>query len=108
MQSLDDGLFGPQLPGRFDFTLAFEHGILSIPPSVLFLFAAGYRLRTLIPGRSRRVSDHEGSTSGIPHGGGGGALYWSKTVCLPPSFCQRTARVAYPGDLYLIFSLSMR
>ena len=99
MQSPDDGLFGPQLPGRFDFTLAFEHGILSIPPSVLFLFAAGYKLRTLIPGRSRRVS--EGSTSGIPHGGGGGggggALYWSKTVCLPPLFLAANFLLCIPG-----------
>jgi len=40
----DDGLFGPQLPGRFDFTLAFEHSILSIPPSLVFLLAASFKL----------------------------------------------------------------
>ncbi|GJC78756.1 ABC transporter atnG [Colletotrichum liriopes] len=35
--SVDFDAFGPQLTGRFDFTLYFEHAVLSIIPSALFL-----------------------------------------------------------------------
>ncbi|KAK0627622.1 P-loop containing nucleoside triphosphate hydrolase protein [Immersiella caudata] len=44
-----DHLFGPNLPSTFDFTLTFEHSILTIPPSSIFLLFASttlYRLHS--------------------------------------------------------------
>jgi len=55
MESGDDGHFGPQLAGKFDFTLFFEHSILSIPISGLFIVASFIKLwwfpleRTAVP-----------------------------------------------------------
>ncbi|KAK0715060.1 P-loop containing nucleoside triphosphate hydrolase protein [Lasiosphaeris hirsuta] len=63
-----DGLFGPQLPGSFDFTLAFEHSIFSIIPSALFLVACVARIQILLRKRSRVVIFRHGN------------LYWSKTA----------------------------
>lgn len=60
-----DGLFGPQLAGSFDFTLLFEHSILSIIPSALFIIAAVMRLLYLLP-----------SHFGVKNGW----LLWLKTV----------------------------
>ncbi|KAK0643218.1 P-loop containing nucleoside triphosphate hydrolase protein [Cercophora newfieldiana] len=45
--SSSDHLFGPQLPTHFDFTLTFEHSILSLPPSALFLLFAAYTVSSL-------------------------------------------------------------
>lgn len=35
----DDSLFGPQLGSTFDFTLLFDHAILTIAPTVLLIAA---------------------------------------------------------------------
>lgn len=38
--SPEDQSFGPQLPGHFDFTLYFEHAILTVLPTAAFLVGA--------------------------------------------------------------------
>ena len=38
--STEDQSFGPQLPGHFDFTLYFEHAILTVLPAAAFLVGA--------------------------------------------------------------------
>lgn len=43
----DDSAFGPRLANYFDFTIFFEHAILSILPAALFLPAFIVRLRAL-------------------------------------------------------------
>lgn len=43
-----DASFGPQLEGRFDFTLLFEQTILAIGPSVLFLALSSVRVAVLV------------------------------------------------------------
>jgi hypothetical protein len=49
MDTADDSRLGPQLAGRFDFTLLFEHGVLSIPLSVFGIIVFAIRLRWLSP-----------------------------------------------------------
>ncbi|KAJ6787284.1 hypothetical protein PWT90_01705 [Aphanocladium album] len=39
-QKAVDALFGPQLPGKFDFTLLFEHTILGILPNAAFVIGS--------------------------------------------------------------------
>lgn len=46
MWSTLDGLFGPQLPGEFDFTLLFEHVMLTIVPGGIAVLAIPVYLRT--------------------------------------------------------------
>lgn len=43
----DDVLFGPQLPGRFDFTLLFEQSIFTALPCSLFLVVAAANIYAL-------------------------------------------------------------
>ncbi|KAH0437695.1 ABC multidrug transporter [Colletotrichum camelliae] len=50
--SVDFDAFGPQLTGRFDFTLYFEQAILSIVPSALFLAILPCRITWLLRRRS--------------------------------------------------------
>ena len=49
MENADDSRLGPQLAGSFDFTLLFEHSILSIPLSALAIVAFAVRLWWLSP-----------------------------------------------------------
>jgi len=64
---MEDGRVGPQLSGSFDFTLTFEHAVLGIPISALFVIAAAVKITWLrrnsvtIPVRSKWI-------------------FWSKTV----------------------------
>jgi hypothetical protein len=62
----DDGSFGPQLKGSFDFTLLFEQSIFAILPSSLLLCIAPLQVARLCrsPARVRP-----------------GWLLWSKIVC---------------------------
>ena len=69
MDTADDNQLGPQLTGRFDFTLLFEHSVLSIPLSVLGIIALAIRLRWLSP---RDVAEPVR----------GGWRLWLKTVIL--------------------------
>lgn len=64
--SPEDQSFGPQYPGRFDFTLAFEDDVLTIIPAALFIAATlGFI------GHERRKVAVVGT----------GWLFWSKMVC---------------------------
>lgn len=74
----DDALFGPQLPGRFDFTLLFEQSIFTALPCSLFLVAAMGNIYGLCKQPVRVKS---------------GALLWLKLVSLSP---------ACLGDMILI------
>lgn len=40
-----DQVFGPRFPDQFDFTLRFEHLILTIAPSLVFIFSSLAYLR---------------------------------------------------------------
>lgn len=42
-----DAAFGPQLTGQFDFTLLFEHSVLSIGPSLVILLVSSARVALL-------------------------------------------------------------
>lgn len=48
MWSQLDGLFGPQLPGEFDFTLLFEQIMLTIVPGGIIVLAIPFYLRTTL------------------------------------------------------------
>lgn len=49
-----DGIFGPQLPGQFDFTLFFEHVMLTIVPGGVIVLAIPFYLGTALR-TARRV-----------------------------------------------------
>ncbi|KAJ3483781.1 hypothetical protein NLG97_g7224 [Lecanicillium saksenae] len=49
----DDQLWGPQLPGHFDFTLVFEQSIFAILPACLLLGAAPVHISYLLRGKPR-------------------------------------------------------
>lgn len=49
-----DGIFGPQLPGQFDFTLFFEHVMLTIVPGGVIVLAIPFYLGTALRA-ARRV-----------------------------------------------------
>ena len=68
MTATSDASFGPQVGGEFDFTLVFEHSILSIGPSSVLLAASALRIAVL----TRRRPSFEAGT-----------LLWTKLVRLP-------------------------
>ena len=61
----DDDLFGPHLPGLFDFTLLFEQSILSLLPTALFILLTPLRIFPLCKATDRVKS---------------GVLLWMKCV----------------------------
>lgn len=48
MSDAGDDYFGPQVNGYFDFTVLFEHSILSILPTALFILLAPCRIAWLL------------------------------------------------------------
>lgn len=49
---MEDDRIGPQLLGRFDLTFAFEHAVLGIPLSALFVVAVVTRISTTLRRKS--------------------------------------------------------
>ncbi|MCX2962467.1 hypothetical protein, partial [Rodentibacter caecimuris] len=47
-----DDVFGPRLPGAFDFTILFEQSILSLLPTAIFIILAPWRTLQI----SRRIT----------------------------------------------------
>ncbi|KAJ6780150.1 hypothetical protein PWT90_01966 [Aphanocladium album] len=43
-----DALFGPQLPGHFDFTIRFEHSIFWLIPSIFVVLATPFYLKAIV------------------------------------------------------------
>lgn len=62
----EDSLFGPQLPGRFDFTVLFEHAMLGLIPTALVVLVTPFYLKDLLH-TQRQVRP--------------GSLLWSKMMC---------------------------
>ncbi|RDA82906.1 hypothetical protein CP532_4784 [Ophiocordyceps camponoti-leonardi (nom. inval.)] len=76
MNATADALFGPQLPGSFDFTLVFEQAIFSIGPSAILLLASPFRILAL----ARRKPTF-----------GADSLLWFKLSCIFLLFGLRLA-----------------
>ncbi|RCI13536.1 hypothetical protein L249_5547 [Ophiocordyceps polyrhachis-furcata BCC 54312] len=85
MNATADALVGPQLPGRFDFTLVFEQAAFSIGPSAILLLASPFRILALVRRKPTFGAD---------------SLLWFKLSCIFLLFGLRLAILA----LWLNFS----
>lgn len=50
-----DSLFGPQLPGQFDFTLFFEHVMFTLIPGGIIFLTIPYYIRTILRATGKKV-----------------------------------------------------